>query len=153
MGETGMNLGSTGRAVEVLLVEDSRGDARLTMEALKDGKVLNHINWVIDGVEAMRFLRREGEYAGVARPDLILLDLNMPRKSGREVLDEIKSDRDLKRIPVVILTTSEAEEDVLRTYDLNASCYVAKPVDLDRFIQVVKKIEDFWFTVVKLPPA
>ncbi|MBI4523499.1 MAG: response regulator [Deltaproteobacteria bacterium] len=148
-----MNLGSTGRAVEVLLVEDSRGDARLTMEALKDGKVLNHINWVIDGVEAMRFLRREGEYAGVARPDLILLDLNMPRKSGREVLDEIKSDRDLKRIPVVILTTSEAEEDVLRTYDLNASCYVAKPVDLDRFIQVVKKIEDFWFTVVKLPPA
>jgi CheY-like chemotaxis protein len=137
--------------VEVLLVEDSPGDVRLTREALKEGKVRNNLNVVSDGVEAMEYLRRQGPYAGAVRPDIVLLDLNMPRKDGREVLAEMKADKGLKRIPVVILTTSEAEQDILRTYDLHANCYLTKPVDLDQFISIVKSVEDFWLTIVKLP--
>ena len=140
------------RPIEVLLVEDNPGDVRLTREALREGKVRNNLHVASDGVEALAFLRREGERAGVPRPDLILLDLNLPRKSGREVLEEIKADPALRSIPVVILSSSQAEQDILREYDLHANCYVSKPVDLDQFITVVKSIEDFWFTVVKLPP-
>ncbi len=140
-----------GRPIEILLVEDNPGDVRLTREAFKEAKVRNNLHAVGDGVEAMEFLRREGEHASAPRPDLILLDLNLPRKDGREVLAEVKEDPELRRIPVVILTTSKAEEDIARTYDLHANCYIAKPVDFDRFIDVVKKIEGFWLTVVKLP--
>lgn len=140
-----------GKPVEVLLVEDNPGDVRLTLEALKDGKVNNHLSVVEDGVEALAFLRREGKYADASRPDLILLDLNLPKKDGREVLAEIKTDEDLKRIPVVVLTTSKAEEDILKTYNLHANCYITKPVDFDQFVIVVRLIEDFWFTIVKLP--
>ena len=140
-----------GRPAEVLLVEDSPGDVRLTREALKEGKVRNNLSVVSDGVEAMEFLRREGQYADAPRPDIVLLDLNMPRKDGREVLAEMKSDEALKRIPVVILTTSEAEQDILRTYDLHANCYLTKPVDLEQFISIVKSVEDFWLTIVQLP--
>jgi chemotaxis family two-component system response regulator Rcp1 len=147
-----MTRGKIGKPIEILLVEDNPGDVRLTKEALKDGKVLNSLNVAKDGVEAMAFLRREGKYTDAVRPDLILLDLNLPKKDGREVLTEIKNDLNLKRIPVVILTVSKAEEDIIRTYELHANCYIAKPVDLDRFIEVVKAIEDFWFTIVKLPP-
>jgi CheY-like chemotaxis protein len=138
--------------VEILLVEDNPGDERLTREALREGKVYHNLHWVKDGVEAMAFLRREGKYADVPRPDIVLLDLNLPKKDGREVLEEIKSDEDLKRIPVVVLTTSKAEEDVLRTYNLHANCYVTKPVDLEKFIVVVRSIDVFWLTVVTLPP-
>ncbi len=140
------------RPVEILLVEDNPGDERLTREALKEGKVYSNLHWVKDGVEAMAFLRREGKYKDVPRPDIILLDLNLPKKDGREVLEEIKRDETLKRIPVVVLTTSKAEEDVLRTYNLHANCYVTKPVDLEKFIVVVKSIDVFWLTVVTLPP-
>lgn len=140
------------RPIEVLLVEDNPGDVRLTREALKEGKVRNNLHVASDGVEALRFLHRREEHAGAVRPDLILLDLNLPRKDGREVLEEIKGDPHLKYIPVVILTSSQAEQDILRAYDLHANCYVTKPVDLDQFITVVKSIEDFWFTIVKLPP-
>jgi CheY-like chemotaxis protein len=140
-------------AVEILLVEDNPGDVRLTREALRDGKVRNNLNVVDDGVKALAYLRREGEYANVHRPDLILLDLNLPRMSGREVLTQIKGDPDLRSIPVVVLTTSQAEQDIVRAYELNANCYVTKPVDLDQFINVVKSIEDFWLTIVKLPPV
>jgi chemotaxis family two-component system response regulator Rcp1 len=140
------------RPVEILLVEDNPGDERLTREALKEGKVYSNLHWVKDGVEALQFLRRQGKYAAVPRPDIILLDLNLPKKDGREVLQDIKNDGDLKRIPVVVLTTSKAEEDVLRTYDLHANCYVTKPVDLEKFIVVVKSIDAFWLTVVTLPP-
>jgi CheY-like chemotaxis protein len=139
------------KAIEILLVEDNAGDARLAREALRDARVRNHLSWVSDGVEALAFLRREGKYAQATRPDLILLDLNLPRKGGREVLAEIKADDRLKRIPVVVLTTSQAEEDIARAYHLNANCYIAKPVDLDQFMRVVKTIEDFWLTVVRLP--
>ncbi len=139
------------RPAEVLLVEDNPGDARLTLEALKEGKVLNRVSVVPDGVEAMAFLHREGPYADAPRPNLILLDLNLPKKDGREVLAEIKADPDLKRIPVVILTTSRAEEDIARTYDLHANCYITKPVDLDKFLEVVRSIEDFWLAFVQLP--
>jgi two-component system, chemotaxis family, response regulator Rcp1 len=139
------------KIVEILLIEDNLGDARLAKEALRDAKVRNNLSWVPDGVEAIAFLRHEGKYASAPRPDLILLDLNLPRKDGREVLSEIKSDEKLKRIPVVILTTSQAEEDIFRAYHLNANCYISKPVDLDQFIKVVKMIEDFWLTIVKLP--
>ena len=142
----------TGRVAEILLVEDNPADVRLTFEALKDAKVLNRLSVAGDGVEAMAFLRKEGKYANAAEPDLILLDLNLPRKDGREVLAEIKQDLRLKRVPIVILTTSQAEQDILRTYNLHANCYITKPVDLDQFMIVVKSIEDFWFTVVKLPP-
>jgi chemotaxis family two-component system response regulator Rcp1 len=140
------------RPIELLLVEDNPGDVRLTQEALREGKVRNHLNVVADGVEALAFLRREGQYANAPQPDLILLDLNLPKKSGREVLAEIKEDPALKRIPVVILTVSKAEEDVLKSYNLHANCYITKPVDLDQFLEVVKSIEDFWLTVVVLPP-
>jgi CheY-like chemotaxis protein len=140
------------RPVEILLVEDNPGDERLTREALKEGKVYSNLHWVKDGVEAMEFLRRQGRYKDVPRPDIILLDLNLPKKDGREVLQDIKNDAELKRIPVVVLTTSKAEEDVLRTYNLHANCYVTKPVDLEKFIVVVKSIDVFWLTVVTLPP-
>lgn len=139
------------RPIEVLLVEDNPGDVRLTREALKEGKVHNNLHVAPDGVEALAFLRREGKYADEVRPDLILLDLNLPRKGGREVLEEVKGDPALRNIPVVILTSSQAEQDIARAYDLHANCYITKPVDLDQFITVVKSIEDFWFTVVKLP--
>ena len=139
------------KVVEILLIEDNVGDARLAQEALRDAKVRNNLSWVADGVEGVAFLRRTGSYANAPRPDLILLDLNLPRKDGREVLSEIKSDDSLKRIPVVILTTSQAEEDIHRAYHLSANCYISKPVDLDQFMKVVKMIEDFWLTIVKLP--
>jgi two-component system, chemotaxis family, response regulator Rcp1 len=139
--------------IEILLVEDNPGDVRLTTEALKDSKLHNNLSVVEDGVEAMAFLRREGKYANAARPDIILLDLNLPRKDGREVLEEIKNDEDFKRIPVVVLTTSQDEQDILATYNLHANCYITKPVDLSRFITIVKNIENFWFSIVKLPPV
>jgi two-component system, chemotaxis family, response regulator Rcp1 len=139
------------RPVQILLVEDNPGDVRLTMEALKEAKVLNKLTVVKDGIEALTLLRKQGQHADAVRPDLILLDLNLPRKDGREVLAEIKADDDLKRIPVVILTTSQDEQDVLKTYNLYANCYITKPVDLDQFITVVKSIEDFWLGIVVLP--
>ena len=141
-----------GTPIEILLVEDSRGDVRLTQEALKEAKVANNLSVVDDGEKALRFVRKEGEYAEAPRPDLILLDLNLPRKDGREVLEEIKSDPELRAIPVVILTTSRAEEDVLRAYNLYANCYITKPIDFGQFMEVVRTIEQFWLTVVKLPP-
>jgi CheY-like chemotaxis protein len=137
--------------IEILLVEDNLGDVRLTKEALRESKVSTRMHVVLDGVQALAFLRREGDYAGMPRPDLILLDLNLPKKSGREVLAEIKGDEYLRRIPVVILTTSQAEQDIIETYNLHANAYVNKPVDLDQFIKVVKSIEDFWFEIVRLP--
>ncbi|MCU0464711.1 MAG: response regulator [Anaerolineae bacterium] len=139
--------------IQILLVEDSPGDIRLTKEALKDSKVRNQLHIVQDGVEAMAFLRRTGDYVGVPRPDIILLDLNLPRKDGRAVLEEIKADDDLRRIPVVILTTSDDEHDILRSYDLHANCYITKPIDLKQFVTIVKTIENFWFQIVKLPPT
>ena len=141
-----------GIPIEILLVEDSAGDIRLTREALKEGRVNNTLHVVEDGAQAMDFLRRLSGYADAPRPDLILLDLNLPRKDGREVLAEIKRDDGLARIPVVVLTTSEADQDILKTYQLHANCYIAKPVEIDQFIAVVKGIEDFWLTIVKLPP-
>jgi len=140
-----------GRAVEVLLIEDNPGDVRLTREALKEAKVHNNLSVVNDGLDAMSFLRREGRFAQAPRPDLVLLDLNMPRKDGREVLAEVKADPDLRRIPVVVLTTSKAEEDILRSYDLHANSYVTKPVDFEQFMKVVRSIEEFWLSVVKFP--
>jgi chemotaxis family two-component system response regulator Rcp1 len=137
--------------IEILLVEDNPGDVRLTQEALKEGKVLNNLHVAVDGVDALEFLRKEGKYARVPRPDIVLLDLNLPRKDGRELLADIKNDPKLRQIPVVILTTSKAEEDIVKTYDLHANCYITKPVDLDQFIEVVKSVEDFWFSIVKLP--
>jgi CheY-like chemotaxis protein len=140
------------RFFEVLLVEDNPGDAQLTKIALEEGKVRINLNVVEDGVEALLYLRRIGQYATATHPDLILLDLNLPKKDGREVLEEIKADEALRRIPVVILTTSQSEEDILKVYNLNANCYITKPVDFDRFVKIVQSIEDFWFTIVKLPP-
>jgi CheY-like chemotaxis protein len=139
------------RPIEILLVEDNAGDARLAREAWREARVANHLTWVPDGAEALAYLRREREYAGASRPDLILLDLNIPCRDGREVLTEIKADAGLKRIPVVVLTTSQAEEDIRQAYRLCANCYISKPVDLDQFIQIVRTIEDFWLTVVTLP--
>jgi two-component system response regulator len=139
-------------AVDILLVEDSPGDARLTREAFKGCKLLNTLYHVEDGVEALAFLHRERPYGGVPRPGLILLDLNLPRMDGREVLAAIKQDEALKRIPVVVLTTSADEQDVLRSYDLHANCFITKPVQLERFLRVVESIEDFWLTIVRLPP-
>jgi CheY-like chemotaxis protein len=147
-----MNNRKSGKPVEILLVEDNPADVRLTQEAFKEGKVLNKLHVTRDGVEAMEFLRQKGKYAKAPRPDLILLDLNLPKKDGREVLAEIKTDKDLKRIPVVILTVSQTEEDILKSYSLSANCYIIKPIDLEQFIRVVKSIEDFWFTIVTLPP-
>ncbi|MGD0897570.1 MAG: response regulator [Thermoguttaceae bacterium] len=140
------------RPAQILLVEDSPADVRLTIEALKEAKISNELSVTADGVEAMSFLRQEGRYAGAPRPDLILLDLNLPRKDGRQVLKEIKEDERLRKIPVVVLTISQAEGDVLRAYDLHANCYINKPVDFDRFMEVVRQIEGFWLTIVKLPP-
>jgi chemotaxis family two-component system response regulator Rcp1 len=140
------------RPIDILLVEDNPGDVRLTIEALKEAKVLNKLTTVSDGVEALDYLKQRSKYTQATRPDLIFLDLNLPKKDGREVLAAIKNDPDLKRIPVVILTTSKAESDVLKAYNLHANCYVTKPVELDQFLIVVKSIEDFWLTVVKLPP-
>jgi CheY-like chemotaxis protein len=137
--------------VDVLLVEDDPGDVLMTREAFEHHKLRNKLHVVADGVEALQFLRREGEHADAPRPGLVLLDLNLPRKDGREVLAEIKSDESLRSIPVVVLTTSEAEEDILRSYDLHANAYVTKPVDFDRFIDVIRQIDDFFVTVVKLP--
>jgi chemotaxis family two-component system response regulator Rcp1 len=138
-------------AIEILLVEDNPGDVRLTREVLREGKVRNNLHVVSDGVEAMAFVYRHGAYAKAPRPDLILLDLNLPKKNGREVLAELKSDLLLLSIPVVVLTTSDDEEDVLRAYEFHANCYITKPVDFDQFVRVVRSIEDFWFTVVRLP--
>ncbi len=146
-----MTHASNADMVEILLVEDNPGDARLAIEVLKEAKVRNTLHWVKDGVEALEFLRREKAYATAPRPDVILLDLNLPRKDGREVLAEIKKDDTLMRIPVVVLTISKDEEDIFRTYNLHANCYVTKPLDLDQFVMVVKSIEDFWLTIVKLP--
>jgi CheY-like chemotaxis protein len=140
------------RAVEILLVEDNPGDVRLTQEVFKEGKIRNQLSVVWNGEEALAYLRKEGRFAGASRPDMILLDLNLPRKGGREVLAEIKSDPKLKCIPVVILTTSEAEQDIVESYNQHANCYIVKPVDLDQFIGVVKTIEGFWLQIVRLPP-
>ena len=140
------------RPIEILLVEDSPSDAEFTAEALKEAKVRNHLSLVEDGVQAMEFLRRQGKYAQAPRPDLIMLDLNLPRKDGREVLAELKADDNLKMIPVVVLTTSRAEQDVLRAYQLHANCYITKPVDFQQFLNVVRSIESFWLFVVTLPP-
>jgi chemotaxis family two-component system response regulator Rcp1 len=140
------------RPIEILMVEDNPGDVRLTLEALKEGKVRNNLHTVEDGEEAMKFLRRQAPYTEAPRPDLVLLDLNLPKKNGREVLAEIKDDPELKRIPVVILTVSEAEQDIIKSYNLHANCYITKPVNLDQFIRVVKSIEDFWLSIVMLPP-
>jgi CheY-like chemotaxis protein len=147
------NVHRDARPIDILLVEDSPADVRLTREALKEAKVLNVLHTVHDGVTALAFLRKDGPFAGSPRPDLILLDLNLPRKDGREVLAEIKQDESLKRIPVVILTTSRAEEDVVRSYDLHANAYITKPVDLKQFFEIVRAIEGFWLAVVTLPPA
>ena len=139
------------RPVEILLVEDNPGDVRLTREALKEAKVINNLTVLKDGVEALAFLRQQGPYGGAVIPHLILLDLNLPKKDGREVLAEIKADEKLKRIPVVVLTTSQDEQDVFKSYNLHANCYVTKPVDLEQFMTVVKSIEDFWLGIVMLP--
>jgi len=141
-----------GRPIQMLLVEDNPGDVRLTRESLRDAKVMVNLHVVGDGVEAMAFLRKEGKHANAPRPDLVLLDLNLPKKDGREVLAEMKQDPDLRRIPVVILTISNGQEDILKSYNLHANAYVTKPLNLEQFAKIVKAIEDFWFTVVKLPP-
>lgn len=147
-----MDLGEKGvRPIEILLVEDNPGDVDLTIEALREAKVHNELHVVSDGVEAIAYLRRQGAHAGAKLPDLILLDLNLPKKDGREVLAEIKSDPDLKHIPVVVLTSSDSERDVLQSYRVHANCYLKKPTDLERFLEVVRSIEDFWLVVVKLP--
>jgi two-component system, chemotaxis family, response regulator Rcp1 len=148
-----MNHKSIVRPIEILLIEDSPSDADLAREALGQGKILNNLHFVEDGVEAIDFLRRRGLYVAAPRPDLILLDLNLPKKSGVEVLEEIKTDTNLKLIPVVILTTSAAQEDILKSYSLHANCYITKPVDFVQFTRVVKLIEEFWLAVVKLPVA
>lgn len=140
------------KVVDILLVEDNPGDVRLAREALKESKVRNKLYVVDDGVEAMAFLRQQGKYMGSPRPDLILLDLNLPRKSGREVLAEVKTDENLKRIPIVVLTVSRAEEDIVRCYDHHANCYITKPLDFNQFMEVTKSIDDFWLTIVRLPP-
>ncbi len=141
-----------GEMIQILLVEDNAGDVRLVKEALTEGKIHVEMDVVQDGVEALAFLNRKGKYAKVPRPDLILLDLNLPKKDGREVLAEVKTDENLKRIPVVILTISKDEEDIIKSYNLHANCYITKPVDLKQFMKVVQSIEDFWLTIVKLPP-
>lgn len=147
-----MNMEKMGRAVQMLLVEDNLGDIRLTEETLRDAKVMVNLHVVGDGVEAMAFLRKENKHANAPRPDLVLLDLNLPKKDGREVLAEMKQDPDLRRIPVVILTISNGQEDILKSYNLHANAYVTKPLNLEQFSKIVKAIEEFWFTVVKLPP-
>ncbi|MFQ5889838.1 MAG: response regulator [Gemmatimonadota bacterium] len=145
-----MDTGNFGRAAEILLVEDNPGDVDLTREALSN-RLVNRLHVVEDGVKALAFVRRQGEYSDAPRPDLILLDLNLPRKDGREVLAELKADEKLRRIPVVVLTTSQADEDVLRSYNLNANCFVTKPVDVEKFLEAVQGIENFWLSIVTLP--
>ncbi|MDB2685623.1 response regulator [Mariniblastus sp.] len=140
------------KPIDILLVDDDPGDVLLTQKALKNGKIYNSLSVAKDGVEALEYLRREGPFKDVTRPDLILLDLNMPRKNGKETLEEIKKDPDLKTIPVVVLTTSDADKDVLASYDLNAACYVTKPVDIQQFTKVVNSLKEFWLCVVKFPP-
>jgi chemotaxis family two-component system response regulator Rcp1 len=147
-----MNTQTMGMPIDILLVEDHPGDIRLTQEALMEGKLKNRLYVTRDGVEALDFLYRRGKYADAPRPDLILLDLSLPKKDGREVLAEVKSDDDLKRIPVVVLTTSTDENDILKSYEVHANCYINKPVDLGQFMTVVKSIQNFWLTIVKLPP-
>ncbi len=147
----GDRMNSNSKPIDILLVEDSEGDVRLVREALKEGKLKNELFVARDGADAMDFLLKRGKHAGAVRPDLILLDLNLPKKDGREVLADIKENPDLKRIPVIILTTSSAETDILKTYNLHANCYIVKPLDLDRFIDVVRSVESFWLTIVKLP--
>lgn len=147
-----MKKNSVGKPIEILLIEDNPGDIRLTVEALNESKIINNLNIVMDGEEALNYLKKKGKFSGRKRPELILLDLNLPKKDGREILAEIKADENLKLIPVVILTTSEAEEDILKTYQLHANCYITKPVNIDQFIKVVQTIGDFWFSIVKLPP-
>jgi chemotaxis family two-component system response regulator Rcp1 len=139
------------KPAEIVLVEDNAGDVRLIVEAFKENKFLNNLHVAKDGVEAMELLHKEGKYANALHPDLILLDLNLPKKDGREVLEEIKVDPNLKRIPVIILTTSKADEDIFKTYDLHANCYITKPIDMDQFIRIVRSVETFWLTIVKLP--
>jgi CheY-like chemotaxis protein len=146
-----MNNRETGKPIDILLVEDNPADVRLTQENFKESKILNNLHVVKDGEEAMAFLHRKGKYADAVRPDLILLDLNLPKKDGREVLAEIKTDEELKSIPVVILTISKAEEDILKSYNLHANCYIIKPIDIEQFNKIVRSIEDFWLTLVKLP--
>jgi CheY-like chemotaxis protein len=146
-----MDLAKT-KPIEILLVEDSPSDTALTVEAIKAGKVVNTLNSVEDGVEALAYLRRRGKYKNAAKPDLIMLDLNLPRKDGWEVLAEIKSDPVLKIIPIIVLTTSRSDQDILRSYELNANCYITKPVDFNHFIEVIKCIKNFWLTIVTLPP-
>ncbi len=141
----------SGRPIEILLVEDNPGDVRLTVEAFKEAKLRNHLHVAHDGQDALNFLRRRGKHADAPRPDLILLDLNLPRKDGREVLGEVKADPELKQIPVIVLTVSTAEEDILKSYNLNANCYVSKPLELERFLAVVRSIQNFWLTIVTLP--
>lgn len=148
-----MNIERDGRPIEILLVEDDPGDTLIATEALEQSKVTNNLHSVSNGEEALAYLRRTGEFADAVRPDLVLLDLNLPRRDGREVLAEVKADPDLRRIPVVVLTTSQAEEDILRSYDLHANAYVTKPVDFQRFVDVVRQIDEFYFTVVRLPGA
>jgi CheY-like chemotaxis protein len=148
-----MTLHPEGRPIEILLVEDDPGDTLITTEALAQSKVINNLHNVVNGEEALAYQRREGGYADAVRPDLVLLDLNLPRRDGREVLAEVKGDDDLRRIPVVVLTTSAAEEDIIRSYDLHANAYVTKPVDFDRFVEVVRSIDDFYFTIVRLPTS
>jgi CheY-like chemotaxis protein len=147
-----MTIGTMGKSIEVLLVEDNPADVRLTLEAFKESKVETHLSVVEDGIEALAFLRREGKYVNAPRPDLILLDLNIPRKNGRTLLAEIKEEENLRSIPVVVLTTSQAESDILTTYRYHANCYITKPVDFELFVKVVKSIENFWFKTVELPP-
>ena len=147
-----MDIMEIGKPIEILLVEDSPSDVRLTIEALKDAKVRNHLSVASDGVEAVAFLRKVGKYADAPRPNLILLDLNLPKKDGREVLGEIKQDENLKAIPVVVITTSKSDEDILKSYNLHANCYITKPIDLEQFMIVVRAIESFWLTIVQLPP-
>jgi chemotaxis family two-component system response regulator Rcp1 len=142
-----------GRPIEILLVEDNPADVRLTVEAMKDAKISNRMSVAVDGEDALAFLRKQGNYKNAPRPDLVLLDLNLPRRDGRELLADIKNDPELGAIPVVVLTTSRAEEDVLRSYKLHANCYITKPVDLEQFLRVVRSIEDFWLAVVTLPPV
>ena len=146
-----MNSAMAPRPINVLLVEDNIGDVRLTQEALKEGKLKVNLTVAKDGMEAMEILQHQNGQSDTPRPDLILLDLNLPRKDGREVLKEIKDDKNLMRIPVVVLTTSEADSDILTTYGLHANCYITKPVDMDRFVEIVKMLEEFWFTIVRLP--
>lgn len=140
------------KIIDILIIEDNPGDARLIKEVLKEGKILNSLHIVKDGVQAVNFLHKKNGYSNVPTPDLIILDLNLPKKDGREVLSEIKADNTLKKIPVVIMTISQAEEDILRSYNLHANCYITKPLDFNQFIKVIKSIEDFWFSIVKLPP-